>query len=51
MGYFVLFLANFFAKYWTKRLERSPDCADAVVLAILGPPVFETPRPTRLVAM
>jgi len=34
-----------------KRLGRSPDCADAVVLAILRPPVYETPRPTRLVAM
>jgi len=26
-----------------KRLGRSPDCADAVVLAILRPPVYETP--------
>jgi hypothetical protein len=34
-----------------KRLGRSPDCADAVVLAILRPPVYETPRPTRLIAV
>ncbi|HEV3084106.1 MAG TPA: hypothetical protein VGY66_30260 [Gemmataceae bacterium] len=34
-----------------KRLGRSPDCADAMALAILRPPVYETPRPTRLVAM
>jgi hypothetical protein len=26
-----------------KRLGRSPDCADALVLAILRPPVYETP--------
>ncbi|HEV3443121.1 MAG TPA: hypothetical protein VG099_00695 [Gemmataceae bacterium] len=34
-----------------KRLGRSPDCADAVVLAILRPPVYETPGPTRLIAV
>jgi hypothetical protein len=31
-----------------KRLGRSPDCADAVALAILRPPVYDTPVPTHL---
>ena len=33
-----------------KRLGRSPDCADAVVLAILRPPPCITSGPTRLIA-
>jgi hypothetical protein len=33
-----------------KRLGRSPDCGDAVVLATLVPPPQDDPRPTRLIA-
>jgi len=33
-----------------KRLGRSPDCADAVVLAILRPPVYDTSGPKRFIA-
>ena len=31
-----------------KRLGRSPDCADALVLSILMPTEYTNPGPTRL---